>query len=75
VSRGEKPIESRDSWFSAKSIEVERHFSPAGVELFVKAGGLTASIAGIKTAKTVGVMSGSQSLGVKVLAREGNSPD
>jgi hypothetical protein len=32
VARGERPIKPGNSWFSAKSIEVERRLLPPGVE-------------------------------------------
>ena len=35
----EKPIELGNSWFSAKSIEVERKWQPWGVELSMGKGG------------------------------------
>ena len=35
MARGERPIKLGDSWFSAKSIEVDRHvFAPGGRALF-----------------------------------------
>lgn len=37
--RGEKPIELGDSWFSTKSIEVERYFKKKGVEHSMEEGG------------------------------------
>jgi len=39
VVRGEKPIELGDSWFSTKSIEVERYFKKKGVEHSMEEGG------------------------------------
>jgi hypothetical protein len=39
VARGEKPIELRDSWFFAKSIEVERYSIKRGVEHCMGKGG------------------------------------
>ena len=30
MARGERPIKAGNSWFSAKSIEVERHVDAAG---------------------------------------------
>jgi hypothetical protein len=39
VARGEKPIELRDSWFFAKSIEVERYSKERGVEHCMGKGG------------------------------------
>ena len=37
--RGEKPIEPGDSWFSTKSIEVERYLKKKGVEHSMGKGG------------------------------------
>ena len=37
--RGEKPIELGDSWFSTKSIEVERYLEKKGVEHSMGKGG------------------------------------
>ena len=39
LERLEKPIELGDSWFSTKSIEVERYFKKKGVEHSMEEGG------------------------------------
>lgn len=39
MTRGEKPIELGNSWFSAKSIEVERVIKKEGVEHSLGKGG------------------------------------
>ena len=41
MGRGERPIKTRDSWFSAKTIEVVRRVITAGGRALDGLGGLT----------------------------------
>ena len=41
MARGERPIKPGDSWFSAKSIEVERRVNPFGGRALDGIGGLS----------------------------------
>jgi len=74
VVRGEKPIELGDSWFSTKSIEVERYGEKKGVEHSMGKGGP-------KLYQTQGNSEYlffnrcRQTLGAKVQSRKGKSPD
>ncbi len=74
MTRGEKPIELGNSWFSAKSIEVERILEKEGVEHSLGKGGPKPyRIQG--NSKYLFFKIYRQTLGAKVQSREGNSPD
>ena len=74
MARGERPIKPGNSWFSAKSIEVERRLLAAGGRALDGLGGRepyqTQPNSEYRRAE-----SGSQTAGAKVRRREGNSPD
>jgi hypothetical protein len=74
VARGERPIKPGNSWFSAKSIEVERRVVGAGGRALDGLGGRepyqTQPNSEYRRAQR-----GSQTAGAKVRRREGNSPD
>ncbi len=73
--RGERPIKLGDSWFSAKSIEVEH-----SIKIFFWGRALD-KLGGVKTYRTFrnseyGKMNlNRQTLGAKVYCQKGNSPD
>lgn len=68
--RGERLIKLGDSWFSAKSMEVEMSFFfLKGSVIFLK------KFFFLKNLPIFKVRTDNQSTGAKVRSREGNSPD
>jgi hypothetical protein len=74
VARGERPIKPGNSWFSAKSIEVERRPLTAGGRALDGLGGRE-PYQTQPNCEYRRVEAGSQTAGAKVRRREGNSPD
>ena len=72
--RGEKPIELGDSWFSTKSIEVERCVRKKGVEHSMGKGG-PKPYQPQGNSEYLFLDRSRQTLGAKVQSREGKSPD
>ena len=74
MARGERPIKLGNSWFSAKSIEVERWAITLGGRALNGLGGSdpyqTQSNSEYRT-----VQPSRQTMGAKVHSREGNSPN
>ena len=71
--RGEKPIELGDSWFSTKSIEVERYFKKKGVEHSMEEGG-PKLYRSQGNSEYLFFLNSRQTLGAKVQSRKGKSP-
>lgn len=72
--RGERLIKLGDSWFSAKSMEVEMFiFFPKGSVIFLKK--FIYLFFFLKNLPIFGKRINKQSAGAKVHGREGNSPD
>lgn len=74
MSRGEKPIEPRYSWFSAKTIEVVSYVFPERGKALEWLGGVK-SYQPIPNSEYVLAKHRKQSVGAKVGGREGISPD
>ena len=72
--RGEKPIELGDSWFSTKSIEVERDKRKKGVEHSMGKGG-PKLYRSQGNSEYLFLYYCRQTLGAKVQSRKGKSPD
>ncbi len=74
MARGERPIKLGNSWFSAKSIEVERRSLTAGGRALDGLGGRE-PYQTQPNSEYRRVEVGRQAMGAKVRSREGNSPD
>ena len=72
--RGERPIKLGNSWFSAKSIEVERKKNQGGVEHSILEGGPKPYLIEGNSEDLL-ILFCRQTLGAKIQSREGNSPD
>ncbi len=72
--RGEKPIELGYSWFSTKSIEVERYLEKKGVEHSMGKGG-PKLYRSQGNSEYLFLYYCRQTLGAKVQSRKGKSPD
>lgn len=70
----EKPIELGDSWFSTKSIEVERYNKKEGVEHSMGKGG-PKLYRPQGNSEYLFLYYSRQTLGAKVQSRKGKSPD
>jgi len=70
----EKPIELGDSWFSTKSIEVERYNRKEGVEHSMGKGG-PKLYRSQGNSEYLFLYYSRQTLGAKVQSRKGKSPD
>ena len=75
VARGEKPIELRDSWFFAKSIEVERYSIKRGVEHCMGKGGPKPYRLQGNSEYPLFLENSRQTLSAKVQSQKGKSPD
>lgn len=73
--RGEKPIELGDSWFSTKSIEVERYVIKKGGRALDGEGWPKALPTPRKLRIPFSQQHSRQTLGAKVQSRKGKSPD
>ena len=73
--RGERPIKLRDSWFSAKSILVERLNNFFKGRALDKRWGLTVLLNLLKLRMLTLMTLSRQTVGAKIHGREGNSPD
>ena len=74
MARGERPIKLGNSWFSAKSIEVERRDDAAGGRALDGLGGRE-PYQTQPNSEYRRALRGRQTMGAKVRGREGNSPD
>jgi len=74
VIRGERPIKLGNSWFSAKSIEVEHLKIFFWGRALIKLGGLKPYWT-FRNSEYKNKYLNRQTLGAKVHCREGNSPD
>jgi hypothetical protein len=74
VVRSERLIKLRDSWFSAKSILVERLNIKIEVELLISNGNESFTEF-IKTSNTIIKNLGRQTVSAKIHSQKGNSPD
>lgn len=71
--RGEKPIELGDSWFSTKSIEVERYFKKKGGRA-LDGRGWPKALPIPRKLRIPFFENSRQTLGAKVQSRKGKSP-
>ena len=74
MARGERPIKAGNSWFSAKSIEVERHVDAAGGRALDGLGGRE-PYQTQPNSEYLEVMCGRHTVGANVHCGEGNNPD
>ena len=73
--RGERPIKLRDSWFSAKSILVERLTSFYRGRALDKQWGFNALLSLLKLPNTKKMNLNRQTMSAKIHSQKGNSPD
>ena len=73
--RGERPIKLRDSWFSAKSILVERLKNFFKGRALDKRWGLTVLLNLLKLRMLIIMTLSRQTVSAKIHGRKGNSPD
>ena len=73
--RGERPIKLRDSWFSAKSILVERLNNFFKGRALDKRWGLNVLLNLLKLRMLIIMNLNRQTVSAKIHGREGNSPD
>jgi len=75
VIRGERPIKLRDSWFSAKSILVERLKNFFKGRALDERWGLTVLLNLLKLRMLITMTLSRQTVSAKIHGRKGNSPD
>ena len=74
MGRSERLIKPRDSWFSPKCIEVQRHMLMRGGRALNELGG-TPAYQPQSNSEYRAMKCGSETAGDKLRSREGNSPD
>ena len=75
MTRGERPIKLRDSWFSAKSILVERLNNFFKGRALDKRWGLNVLLNLLKLRMLIIMNLNRQTVSAKIHGQEGNSPD
>ena len=73
--RGERPIKLRDSWFSAKSILVERLKNFFKGRALDKQWGFNVLLSLLKLRMLIVMTLSRQTVSAKIHGRKGNSPD